>query len=293
MNFSNISHLWWFIPALILLGGGFWLSLVDRPKHWKIISFLMRVLAVVFLLLALCRPFSKSEADNVHVVFLVDGSASVSPEGIQKSAADIEKAVAKLSGSDSHSIYLFAKDTKKVSTSEIKEFAKKAELDGGDAKFRSASNLSAALLTTRLEFPSNKARRLVLFSDGVPTEPDASNSVNTLKNEGIEISFLQTQGLQKAEAAVTDFKSLVSTAYEGEIVRMQADITTSKDMKCSVRLLHQGVVVQNHVEGADVPAVTMKDTLPDPVATIAATGSGTSEVTLQHSTNQRHEQMLR
>ncbi|MGJ8654886.1 MAG: VWA domain-containing protein [Akkermansiaceae bacterium] len=245
MNFSNISQLWWFIPALIFLGAGFWLSLVDRPKHWKIISFAMRLLAVLFLILALCKPFSKSEADNVHVVYLVDGSASVSPAGIEKSATEIEESIASLSGSDTHSIYLFASETKKVTINDIKEFAEKAELDGGDAQFRSSSNLSSALLTTRLEFPSNKARRLVLFSDGVPTDPDAANSVNTLKNEGIEISFLQTQGLQKAEAAVTDFRALVPTAYEGEIVRMQADITTSKEMKCSVRLLHQGVVVQN------------------------------------------------
>ena len=30
-----------------------------------------------------------------------------------------------------------------------------------------------------------------------------------------------------------------------------------------------GVGVQNHVEWADIKAVTMEDTLPDPVATIA------------------------
>jgi Ca-activated chloride channel homolog len=247
MNFSNISHLWWLIPILIILGGGFWLSLVDRPKHWKIISFALRTLAVIFLLLALCNPFSKSAADDLHVIFLVDGSASISAEGIEIAATNIEKAISQLKSSDTHSIYLFAQHTKKSTIEEIKAFAKQAALDGGDSEFRSASNLSTALLTTRLEFPSDKARRLILFSDGVPTDPklEATSSVKTLKNEGIEISFLQIQGLQKAEAAVTNFQALVPTAYQGEIVRMQAEITSSQNMKCTVRLLHQGVVVQS------------------------------------------------
>jgi len=245
MNFSNISQLWWFIPAIAILAGGFWFSLVDRPKHWKALSFILRLFAVLFLILGLCKPFSKSKAENVHVIFLVDGSASVSANGIEKSAAEITDAISHLNASDTHSIYLFASETKKTTISQIEEFAEKVNLDGGDAKFRAASNLSQALLTTRLEYPSNKAKRLVLFSDGIPTDPNVSNSVNTLKNEGIEISFQQTQGLQKPEAAVTAFKALVPTAYEGEIVRMQADISTSKEMQCVVRLIHQGVAVQN------------------------------------------------
>ncbi len=247
MNFSNITHLWWLIPIITILGAGFWLSLVDRPKHWKIISFTLRTLAVVFLLLALCNPFSKSAAEDLHIIFLVDGSASVSPKGIEHATTQIEKAISNLDPSDSHSIYLFAKETKKSTIKEIKEFAKQAAQDGGNAQFRAASKLSSALLSTRLEFPSNKARRLVLFSDGIPTDSDSTTAetINTLQNEGIEISFLQTQGLQQAEAAVTSFKPLVSSAYEGEIVRMQADVTSSQDMKCNIRLLHQGVVVQS------------------------------------------------
>jgi len=245
MNFSNISHLWWLIPAALLLGASFWLSLVDRPKHWKIISFIMRIAAVACLVLALCNPFSKSAAEDLHVIFLIDGSASVSTDGLENAVKDVEGSIKNLNSTDSHSIYLFAKQSNKSTLEDIKQFIAKAKEDGGDAKFRSASQLSNALLSARLEFPSNKARRLILFSDGVPTDASSADALTTLQSEGIELSFRKIQGLKKAEAAVTDFKALVPSAYEGEIVRMQAHITTSQDMPCNIRLLHRGVVVQN------------------------------------------------
>lgn len=244
MHFSNIQHLWWLIPIVLVLGVGMFFSLVDRPKFWKWTSFALRIGAVVMLILALCRPFQKGDADDLHVVFMVDGSSSVSAEGLKQAADGVEKAVAKLDSQDSHSIVLCARSSKKVTVEELREFAKQVELDGGDADFRSASNISKALLSTRMQFGADKARKVVLFSDGVPTDTGTDLTLKTLEKEGITFSFQKLPSIQKTEASVVDFKSLVPTAYESEIVRFQGEISTNKEMDCFVRLLHRGVEVQ-------------------------------------------------
>ena len=107
MYFSNLQNLWWLIPVILILAGGFYYSLVDRPKLWKWLSFGCRVLAVILLVLGLCKPFQRGDAENVHIAFLVDGSASVSAEGIKTSVEKIREGIGLLDSKDSYSCLLY------------------------------------------------------------------------------------------------------------------------------------------------------------------------------------------
>ena len=172
MYFSNLQHLWWLIPIIIILAGGFYYSLVDRPKLWKCLSFACRVLAVVLLVLGLCKPFQRGDAENVHVAFLVDGSASVSAEGIRTSVEKIREGVDQLDSNDSYSIQLFDEGIKTTSLDELEKFAEAIDHDGAEAQTRASSNIASALLATRMNFGADKAKKIVLFSDGVPTDSE-------------------------------------------------------------------------------------------------------------------------
>ena len=92
MEFTSFQPLWWLalIPAL---AAGLWLSLVDRPAALKYASFGLRVLGVILLILALCRPFRSDESEDVHVVFLVDVSESVALDSAIDSLARVDDAM--------------------------------------------------------------------------------------------------------------------------------------------------------------------------------------------------------
>lgn len=244
MQFSNLQHLWWLIPALLLLFLGFSFTLVDRPKRWKWLSFLCRVLAVILLILGLCKPFQKGSADDLHVVFLVDGSASVSAKGMNEAITKVEEGLEKLSPKDTFSIQLFGNQLKNTTIEELKTLSAAIERDGADAQTRAATDLSSALLSARMKFRADKAKKIVVLSDGVPTGSDISRSLEILSDEQVGVSFHKISPLQKTEVAAVHFQSLVPSAFEGEIVRMTGEVATNKAMSATVRLIHRGLEVQ-------------------------------------------------
>ena len=244
MYFSNLQHLWWLIPVILILAGGFYYSLVDRPKLWKWLSFGCRVLAVILLVLGLCKPFQRGDAENVHVAFLVDGSASVSAEGIRTSVEKIQEGIDLLDSKDSYSIQLFDSSIKTATLEELGEFADTIERDGAEAQTRASSDIASALLATRMKFGADKAKKIVLFSDGVATDNAIDQPLEILRDEEVSISFHKIAPLKKTEVAAVEFKSLVPTAFEGEIVRMEGRIATNKEMEATVRLLNRGIEVQ-------------------------------------------------
>ena len=270
MYFSNLQHLWWLIPIIIILAGGFYYSLVDRPKLWKCLSFACRVLAVVLLVLGLCKPFQRGDAENVHVAFLVDGSASVSAEGIRTSVEKIREGVDQLDSNDSYSIQLFDEGIKTTSLDELEKFAEAIDHDGAEAQTRASSNIASALLATRMNFGADKAKKIVLFSDGVPTDSEIDQPLEILRDEEVAVNFHKIAPLKKTEVAAVEFKSLVPSAFEGEIVRMEGRIATNKEMDATVRLLNRGIEVQKqelqlktnqpNVVGFEVEMYTAGDT---------------------------------
>ncbi|GAA5496771.1 hypothetical protein Rhal01_02956 [Rubritalea halochordaticola] len=244
MHFSSLHYLWWILPIIAILGAIYAFSLVDRPKIRKISALTARLLGILLILLALCRPFMKSSTDDLHVVFLLDGSASVSVDGMESALGKIEESISNLGATDSYDLYLYADEPRRVSPEEAKDFIAECRAHGGEAEFRSASKLSSAIIKTRLRFPADKTKRLVIYSDGVPTDSQLEKELANLQQEGIEPHFNRLPGLNVAEASVTSFRALVPVAFEGEIVRMRAEIASSKDMNCIVRLLNRGVSVQ-------------------------------------------------
>jgi len=244
IQFSNFQHLWWLLPALVLLAIGFYTSLVDRPKTFKWLSFLLRVLAIAILVLGLCKPFQKGDAENIHVVFLVDGSSSISSEGIEDAAIKIEEGVSLLDSGDSYSIQLFDDKVEVSSIDELKSFAAAIAKDGAEAQKRASSDLPSALLSSRMKFEASKAKKIIVFSDGVSTEGGVSQAMESLENEGVEVKFQKIGSIENTEVSVVNFDSTVQTAFEGEIVRMEGEVATNKDMDVTVRLLHREIEVK-------------------------------------------------
>ena len=246
MEFTTLKPLLWLL-VLLVLGAGYWSTLVDRPRGLKLGSFLLRVLGIVLLILALCRPFSKNESEDVHVVFLVDVSESVELDSAISSLADIDAAIGALEVSDSWSLFAIANGVKKFEkTADLKKLLEDWRTGLKDDEFRSGSRLADALLNTRLAFPAGKAKRIALFSDGQETASDnLAEPIKTLAKEDVEIQFGKLEGLKKPEASIVSIGPSSPFAYQGEMVRMKTVVAANQEMKAQLRILHKGVAVKN------------------------------------------------
>jgi len=91
MILSNTLSLWFLLLLLPMI----WVwrrSLVDHSRGLKLASFLLRLLAFGALVVALCRPYWPQANDRQHVIYLVDGSQSISPDSLLQAPAWIQNA---------------------------------------------------------------------------------------------------------------------------------------------------------------------------------------------------------
>ncbi|MGJ8723198.1 MAG: VWA domain-containing protein [Roseibacillus sp.] len=264
IEFLNLTPLW----ALLLipvLGAAFFVSLVDRPPLFKWASFICRLLAVILLILALCRPFWVRQSEDLHLVYLLDASESVEATSLRDALKEINQANTKLKPTDTWSLFLFGQTAKSVTPEEVETFIAQCEKGQADAAFRSQSDLEGALAEARLSFPANKARRVVLFSDGA-VEGDLDRIFAQLKDEQTDLRLQKMPGRSEPEAAIEDFEALTTVAFEGELTRLRARLIANTDMKANLRILHRGVAVAEKgvelvagktiIENIDVEMVT-------------------------------------
>ncbi len=243
MEIATVKPLWWLIvlvPMLIVVRYG----LVDRPKRIQYASTALRAAAIVLLILALCRPFVRLSSQAVHVAFILDVSESVDLRSARESIDTIARCIDQLPVSDSWSLFLVADGVKYCRRMEDAA----SELDGWlrttpDNDFRSASKLADALSAARLCFPANKARRIVLFSDGRPTHADVTNAVALLEKERIDLRMHELSGLRVPEACVQAIEPSTTRAFAGEVVRMTVKVRSNQPMPATLTILNRAVVV--------------------------------------------------
>ena len=243
MQLSTLLPLWLLLACAAASIFAWRRSLVDRSPAKKWIAHGLRLLGVVCLILALCRPYWLSGSDDVHIVYLVDISESVDPDSIRLAADEIETASSGLRPSDRSSILAFGSGLALSDPASLRKIADEAANGTADSSLRDSTALPEALLGSRLVFDAEMARRLVVFSDGSPTTPGTARALQTLREEEIDFRFRPVDGLKRPEAAVISFEPATTVAYRGEIVRMRLTLRANEKIKATARVLQRGVAV--------------------------------------------------
>ncbi len=266
MEFITFQPLIWLV-AIAVLVIGLRFTLVDQGAWQRFVAFALRVAGIVLLILALCRPFLSDQSQDVHVVFLVDVSQSVSLESAISATDEIQQTIDKLHSADSWTLFAVA--------GKARRFAEPEELRGvltdwqtgvSDDEFRSASRLSAGLLDSRLSFPAGKSRRIVLYSDGQETHADIASTLRQLSEEKIDLRFHRLDGLSNPEASIVSIEPSAPIAFHGEVVRMSVKLAANRRIGGKLRIIHKGVAVldapveldpdEPNVVSFDVPMTT-------------------------------------
>ena len=244
MYFVSLKPLLWLlflIPILV----SFRYSLVDRPLKYRIAAFILRLLSVVMVVLGLSRPFITRKVDGLHVVFLIDVSESIDLQSARNAVDGVKSGIDKLNWSDSWDLFLVADGIRKYESPDQACMLLDKWLENiPDDWFRRESKLADALLNTRMYFPADKARRVVLFSDGCETHDKLSDALDILTKEHIDVRYQKLDGIKEKEVCVNYLKTNTPDAFEGEKIRFNTELTTNAKMSAKIMLLHQAVVVQ-------------------------------------------------
>lgn len=243
MQFSTLLPLWLLVACAIISIIAWRRSLVDRSPFKKWLAHGLRLFGIICLILAICRPYLLTDSDHLHIVYLVDISESMDPDSIRLAADEIETSSSKLKATDRFSVLAFGSGISPTNPKALRDLATEAKNGTAESTSRNSTALPEALLGSRLVFDAEMARRLVVFSDGVPTTPGAANALSTLKEEGIDVRFRQATGLKQPEAAVIALEPMTTVAFRGEIVRMRLTLRANEAMKATARILQRGVAV--------------------------------------------------
>ncbi len=229
------------IPFMVL---GLAYTLADRSPAKRIGSFILRVLAVVLLVLGLCRPTIERDTDRLHTIFVVDVSASVDLASARAALDSIDEAIEQLEPQDSYSLLAVGLKLRRFSNpQQFREAIERWEAGLGDDRFRAGTDLPAALRAARLTLPDNAAGRLMLFTDARPTADGFAEALAQLEQQGVEVFNQTLAGLSVPEVAVSKFAASPAFAHEGEVVKLTAEVAGNRDTPAELRIVHRGVIV--------------------------------------------------
>ena len=235
-----------FLYLLLFLPLLFWLyykSLVDIKFLFKLGSFLLTLIALILLVLALAKPFVKIQNDDVHVNFIIDVSKSIELNDLLAKVDDIKKKIKELRMNDSYQLFIFGKGLKKVSIDKLESTLKDyLALNNSDELFCSETNIENAVKSSRMFYPAGKIKKLILFSDGRETAGFFDNTQSFLKNESIYLEAIRLKSKEKAEAYVLNLEPSHETAYEGERIRLKAELAMNYDGKLKAKFVYDGIV---------------------------------------------------
>ncbi len=233
MTLSYYNYLW-LLLVLLPMVYYFSKSLADRSPLLKYGSFVLRTLAVILLVLALCRPFVNLPTQNRHTVFLVDVSESVTPEESAKAEKLLEKLKSQMPSSDTSSVFHFADGIRPVSN-------KTVETD----LFNRATRIAAAANAAAFAFPAGKIKRLVIFSDGADTGGNLEQTIASLRKDRVEIVFSPLKSFGRPEAAVLNLTPSANKVWQGERIRLTAVVTANRDMKGTLHFINRAVTMRS------------------------------------------------
>jgi Ca-activated chloride channel family protein len=269
MDFLSWKPLIWLLVIIATALALRW-SLVDRPSGKRLSALVFRLLGMLFLVLALCRPFWTGERNAVHIAFLLDVSESVDVASMKKGVAQVRSSIEELQPGDDYSLFLFGSALRPVSLEEADAFVAECEQGRGEAELRAETDLEEALLQARLTLPADKGKRLVVLTDGLlPMDP--SGVLDQLEKEDTDVRVVKLDALNQPEAALLSLIPESPSAFQGEITRLKVKVGSNRDMNARLKILHRGVVVAEKVlelkegevlkESVEVELVTSGDSV--------------------------------
>jgi uncharacterized membrane protein len=210
---------------------------------------LLRSTILLALVLALAGTQLVRPVDDLTVVFLIDGSDSVSPAQREAAIEYINTALAERRDNDQAAVVVFGRNA-------LVEWAP-AELDAltrlTSAPIASRTNIAEAIQLGTALFPADTQKRLVLLSDGRENEGRALEAASLATARGVPLDVVPMPG-EGGDDVLVSALDAPDTVREGQQVPLQASIRSSIDTSGQLQVFADGELVDTLA--VDIPAGT-------------------------------------
>lgn len=184
LSFDQPVYLWLIPVGLIGLGVAVYFGR-RRMARWRwVLASVARSLLLLAVVLALAGLSVRLPVDSLGVVFVIDDSASVGSEGRQKALDFVSEALRHQGATDAAGAVVFGGTAMvEAAPREDLQFARlEAQPSPHHSDLASGIRLASAIL------PADKARRIVVLSDGEQTRGDAAAQVLLTAGDDLEIA---------------------------------------------------------------------------------------------------------
>lgn len=223
--------LWWLALLWLPMVGIAWTTRrrISRRRWWTTLA--LRTVLLAVLVAALCELTWRRAVDDLAVVFVVDQSASMGPEGRARAQAFVQEALTHQDGGDRAAVVVFGDEA--VVERDLQE---KLELPAVEATpSPHHSDLASGLRLGTALLPADRTRRLVLVSDGEQTRGDAVAQALVAGQEDLELSVVQVGRPDGPEALLEDLVA-PTRVDEGAAYEVKVVARARQDAKGLVRL---------------------------------------------------------
>ncbi|PHQ33072.1 VWA domain-containing protein [Rhodopirellula bahusiensis] len=286
LQWTQLQWAWLWIPAILWLVVFHLRTLSDFPPRQRFVSLLIRGIVLTLLIMAICGPVMLRSTSQKMIVFAIDQSESIdeaaretadeylkqaieqaekdnaevrflpfdsTPRQLQSNWADQEKSLAD-TNNEPTSADVAEEETEDVSADSIApgedevpaSVPSPSEVDGEEAK-RMGTDLAAAIQTAVASIPPSRVPRIVLMSDGNPTNGDG---IAAATDAGVPVWTvpLPTRSEPEVQMAAVEAPTQVR---QGEPFFVEVVISSNRDTEGHVDL-YRGDIQIGDVEAPPV-----------------------------------------
>lgn len=237
----EFTHPWFLALALVCVPLLVWVmrwSLAEMTPAQRKVCIAVRALLLLCIVLALAGMRFLQHGDDLGVMFVVDDSASISPEARAEARQFIEASLRARRSSDSIGVLGFA--AKAAVWQPLAESSQStvAAWPATPANERQGTDIGNALNFAASILPPEKARRVILLSDGNDTAGNAAEiaaRLSSANTSGLEVWTMPLHNPPRPEVLVADVE-LPHGLKSGEPFDLRAGIRSNVDANAKVQL---------------------------------------------------------
>ena len=233
MNFT-FTHPLWLLALVPALGWMFWLTWrsdasLTRWRKW--ISFAIRLVVVLVLVLALAGIRWMRPQEGMNVVYLLDRSDSVPSEQQEAAREWLNKSAAKKKQEDQGGVLVFGGEAAIEASVQPKVEVQKVLAVVPTER----SDLAGAIRLGAAAFPENGQKRLVLLSDGNENIGDAVSALASALPLGVSL-YAVPMGQARAGDVSLQKLALPPTVKKGQTFETKIFVQSDRARPATLRL---------------------------------------------------------
>jgi uncharacterized membrane protein len=207
----------------------------ERPRARRLGALVLKAVTFALILFALAEPSLQLSRTRVALAVLVDTSASVSPEDLERASRTV-KAMDSEKGRNFLRVIPFAHNARAAESGENESPWRVRPTAGPGAR---STDLEAAVREAAAALPSDMLPRIALITDGRENQGSVARAAWQAQEAGIPIDTFVMQG-RPEPALRLESVALPGNAFTGEPIAIDLSVSSPRAAQVEIELTAEG-----------------------------------------------------